>query len=147
MSLPPRRAVAFVIVLALHAVGLLVLIEFRAENIAPAANDFISTLILLPAGPAPADKRQSPLVDTRIHSVPLDPLIPDSVESPPDTAGPAIDWAVEAQREGAAITDPPKAREFGQNLHADREKITLQSTPAHYAGEQYWTNSANQSYG
>jgi len=59
------------------------------------------------------------------------------VESPSDAPAPVVDWAAEAQREGTAITDPPKAREFGQITHADAEGKALQSAPARHAGEQY----------
>jgi hypothetical protein len=139
-SSPLRRAVAIVIVFTIHAVGLLLLVEFRTKNSAPGANDFTSTLILLPANPpptAPADKRQSPLVNMSIQPVPLNLPTLESVESPPDTPGPVVDWAAEAQREGTAITDPPKARVFGRIIHPDAEGKALPSTPAHHAGEQY----------
>jgi hypothetical protein len=137
---PLRRAVALGIVLALHAVGLLLLVEFRTKNSAPGANDFISTLILLPAIPpptAPADKRQSPLVNTSIQPVPLNLPTLEPVESASDTPGPVVDWAAEAQREGTAITDPSKARVFGRITLPDGEGKALPSTPAHHAGEQY----------
>jgi hypothetical protein len=139
-SSTPRRAVAFAAVLALHAVGLLLLIEFRSKSPPAAAHDFISTLILLSAEPsprAPAGKQPLQPVNTRIDSAPPHLPVTDSMESPSNAPGRGIDWAAEAQREGTAITQAPKATEFGQLHHGDDEGKALQSTPAHYAGQQY----------
>jgi hypothetical protein len=141
-SSTPRRAVAFAAVLALHAVGLFLLIEFRSKTLPPAEDDFISTLILLlPAEPSPTTpvgKLTLQPINTRIDSMPPHLPIPDSVESPSNTPWRGIDWAAEAQREGTAITQtPPKATEFGQLPHGDDEGKALRPPPAHYAGQQY----------
>lgn len=140
MRSTPRRAIAFAAVLALHEVGLLVLVEFRSKSPPPAAHDFISTLILLPTQSSPATRAPNqPLqpVNTRIDSTPPQLPIPDSGEIPSNTPRRGIDWAAEAQREGTAITQRPNAIEFGQLPHGDDEEKSFQSTPAHYAGQQY----------
>ena len=139
MSSTPRRAVAFAAVLALHAIGLLMLIQFRLEA-PPIAQDFTSTLILLPAdAPPTAGVGKQPLqpANTTIHSEHPDLPIPDSVESPSSIPAPAIDWAAEAQRAGTSITQTPKVTEFGQVPHVGGEGRGPQPTPAHYAGQQY----------
>jgi hypothetical protein len=140
MSLTPRRAVAFVGVLALHAMGLRVLIESRLEA-PPTAQDFTSTLIVLPAdSPPTAGAGKQPLqpANTRIHSEHPHLSIPDSMESSSSMPAPAIDWAAEAHREGTAITQTPTVTEFGQIPHAEGEGKALPSAPAqHYAGQQY----------
>jgi hypothetical protein len=116
------------------------LIEFRSKSPPRAAHDFISTLILLPAErfpKAPAGKQPLQRVNTRIDSTPPHLQILDSVESPSNTPGRGIDWAAEAQRESIAITQPAKVTEFGQLPHGEDDGKALQSTPAHYAGQQY----------
>jgi len=138
-SFERSRAAACAAVIALHA-GLLITLGVAlrtADRRSPAA-ELISTLILLPAPPVrspPAAKQRPTFLGEQI---PLDSVEPPTLPPPetplPITPGTSVDWAAEAGRAAAAVTEAKKFREFG---HRSAQSGSQPRTPAHQAGEQY----------
>jgi hypothetical protein len=65
--------------------------------------------------------------------------LPDVAIGPPEAPSSAIDWAGEAQREGASSPGPNPAIRFGETPHASGEHPSSQiiTTQTHQPGEQY----------
>jgi hypothetical protein len=72
-----------------------------------------------------------------INPMQIEPPKIESVPLPSAETGGTIDWTVEAQRTAAAISDAPKAREFGSHPGTGLQQEQQHSTPAHQPGEGY----------
>jgi hypothetical protein len=138
-----RRGIAFAVVVALHAVLVILTVAFRTPTSRSASTEFITALIFLsaPLPPvAPSNRRPPQLADETSSEAPVEPpTTPPPVISFPIGADTPIDWVAEARRAAAAVTGAHRAREFGQIPKADSGQAPLRLSPAHEAGEQYRT--------
>lgn len=137
-----RRAIAFAVVAGLHGLAITVL-ALRNRPPLSSSDDFVSTVILPSALPAPAGP------STQLHFRPsgdasplaaVEPAIASPAEvSPSDDAGIGVDWDLEAQQAAAAVTLTPNARAFGTSTGLESASVGAQLPPGHVPGEQYRT--------
>jgi len=72
-----------------------------------------------------------------INPIKIEPPEIELVPIPPEVTGRTIDWAMEAERAAAAISNAPKTREFGSHREANSQQKQQHPAPAHQVGEGY----------
>jgi hypothetical protein len=138
------RAITLAVVLTLHFAGVIsILTAKRLKSPSAARADFVTTWIPLrttsETRTSAASAQRTPSINFKRYSLPLQVPLPDIAIGPADVPGSAIDWAGEAQREGASSPAPSQAIRFGEIPHASQEHASSQATtrPTHHPGEQY----------
>ena len=132
----PGRAVVLGVIVAAHAVVLLILsLALDRSARAPVAVSPVGTLLLLLA-PAPATAPSGRGRLKPIEPLALPPIVPPDIELPGEVHAP-IDWLAEADRAAEGAISAPHPRSFGEMPQAPSWLGSSRTAPAHYAGEQY----------